>query len=187
MTYSKSELIKAYKKTRTLRGACLETGVPPYIGYSWLKSEGLISQNDKVNTGKICSAKLGAIAEQEFQRLVPWALNANKNLQASCPAFDFDVSGVKVDVKYSTVQSRGYWNFKVAFGKALRPDYYAVFCATGASLKDGYRLFLFPDELLEGRRNVYILPEKIDEELAAYEVLEPEYLRDVFSEVTADD
>ncbi len=147
MSYDQASVLAAYHHHGSVRGACAATGCPPYIAYIWLQKAGALTLADKSSYG--CeNAKLGAAAEKEFQRLVPKAMPANDVLRANCPAFDFDVGGVLVDVKYSSGRS-GMWTWRMAGYKEIRPDFFAVFLATAQSgrLDDGYRLLLLPEEL----------------------------------------
>ena len=183
MAYDKKSVIAAYQKTGNLKGACSETGAPPYIAFIWLKKAGLLTSNDKCNYGTR-GQQLGAEAEKEFQRLVPQAMSANKHLQDNCPAFDFDIFGTTVDVKYSSIRnSSAQWGFKTANAKALKPDFYVAFFATDTSgdLKDGYRVFVFPDEVFGGRTNISLSPHNSKSEWLDFEI-EPEKLRDFFEE-----
>lgn len=149
--YTKDSVIAAYREHGSLRAACDRTGAPPYVAFIWLKKAGLLTNSDKRSFGTRGS-KLGAEAEREFQRLVPHAMCANKNLEPNCPSFDFDLNGVTIDVKYSSIRkSTGRWQFKTATHKTMCPDWYAAFFAIHPSgdLKLGYNLFLLPNYFLE--------------------------------------
>lgn len=183
MAYDKKTVIAAYQKTGNLKGACSETGAPPYIAFIWLKKAGLLTSNDKCNYGTR-GQQLGAEAEKEFKRLVPQAMSANANLQDNCPSFDFDIFGTTVDVKYSSVRnSTGGWGFKTARAKILKPDFFVAFFATHTSgnLKDGYRVFIFPCDVLDGRSQITLGQNDTRSEWLDFEI-EPEKLRDFFEE-----
>ena len=161
METQREKFLESINRLGTLRAACEETGIAPYIGYLWAKKAGALSERDGRSYGTLAS-RLGVEAEAEFRRLVPNALYANRDLSENCPSFDFDVEGTTVDVKYSSIrQSIGAWEFKTAQRKPFAPDFYAAFFASMVSgkLSDGYHLFLIPHDLVGGRSCVQLRPE----------------------------
>lgn len=160
--YDREKVIDIYKKTGSIKITCAETGVAAYIIFIVLKKSGLLTAQEKQKYGGVYQQR-GANAEAEFQKLVPAAMNSNKHLESNCPSFDFDINGAMVDVKYSSLRpSTGRWEFKTAHAKTLQPDFYVCFFATSESgeLRDGYRIFLFPSELLGDRKVISISPKK---------------------------
>lgn len=93
MSYDRASVLEAYGRTSSLRAACAETGCPPYVAYIWCKKAGVLALHDKTRYGTRAN-QMGALAEKEFQRLVPRAMPANATLDPNCPAFDFDVDGI---------------------------------------------------------------------------------------------
>lgn len=185
--YSRDSFLAAYQRLKTLRAACEETGCPPYVGYRWAKIAGVMTSTDGQQYGTKGS-RLGATAEAEFHRLVPEALHANRELEANCPSFDFDVRGILVDIKYSSIRpSSGAWSFKTGIKKPLPPDFYACFFATSPSgnLSDGYRLFLIPHEVIGGRTNLTLRPDSVASDWLHFEV-NPAQLRKAFTEMATE-
>lgn len=159
--YTRQSVARAYQAHGNIKAVCAETGCPPYVAFVWLKKSGALKVDDKSIYGSN-SCRMGGLAEREFQRLVPNAMNANEHIRQGCPSFDFDISGTTVDVKYSSIRdSTGGWLFKTAIHKRLRPDYYVSFFATHKSglLSDGYRCFVFPHELIADRNQVFLRPD----------------------------
>lgn len=170
--YDREAVIAAYRRTGNVRAACDETGAPPYVAYIWLRKAGALSVEDKRCYGSRAHRR-GGEAEQEFQRLVPAAMPANKLLERNCPAFDFDVGGILVDVKYSSIRtSSGAWGFQFAKRKPIKPDFYCAFFATDPSgaLAGGYRLFLVPHFLFDGRNCVTLSPDDTGHDLLNFEI-----------------
>jgi hypothetical protein len=144
---SKELVVEIYRATGSFTAACTRTGCPPFIASHYLKEE--IKLHGRVDLRTV-ALKRGASAETEFQRLVPKAMNANCVIQNNCPSFDFDIGGITVDVKFSSIGWNGNYRFDTARHKVFKPDFYAAFLATAESkdLKDGYRLFLLPAEFI---------------------------------------
>lgn len=157
MSYSRESVIEAYQHLGSIKGVCAETGAPPYNVYLWLRMAKLLKPADKQNYGTPAS-RLGGKAEDEFQRLVPFAMSTNKHLQMNCPSFDFDIYGITVDVK-SCMKRKGTAQYVAATaareGKELHPDFYAIFL-WGVDKDREYSLLLIPDDLTEGLHNIYI-------------------------------
>jgi hypothetical protein len=168
--YSRESVLQAYAETGSLKEACARTGAPPYIAYIWLKKAKVLKTEEAIRYGTP-GANLGAQAEQEFQRLVPKALNANGHLQKNCPSFDFDIHGITVDVKYSSILGCGAWKLETARWKKLRPDFFAAFFATtDKGLQGGYRVFLIPSDVVNNRSRIYIKPGNLNNPLFVYEI-----------------
>ncbi len=185
MSYDKASVLAAYQKCNTLKGACEATGAPPYIAFIWLKKSGLMTTTDKCKYGTI-SGKLGAEAEKEFQRLVPKAMSSNSNLQANCPAFDFDINGVTVDVKYCSLrQSSGRFAFKTARDKLMQPDFYVAFLINEPSgnLKKGYQVLVIPHEVVSNKKEIELRPDSVGD-LWDF-LIEPHKLAEFFDEAAA--
>jgi len=180
--YTKQAVCEAYKKTVNFNETVSMTGCPPYVAYLWLKKEKLLSVSDGMKLGTL-GGERGASAEREFMKLVPDAMYANGVIQGNCPSFDFDVYGILVDVKYSSLNADGLYLFRASKNKALQPDFYAVFCVDPGhkELSAGYRLFLIPAAFvtaLSGRINL----KTEGSQYWQYEV-RPEKLASIFSEL----
>ncbi|MDR0233703.1 MAG: hypothetical protein LBI31_02720 [Zoogloeaceae bacterium] len=163
MAYSKESVIAAYKRMGNIPGACAETGCSPYIAYIWLRKEKLLTANDKRSYGTRNSKRAGE-SENEFQRLVPFAVDANKHLGENTPSFDFMVGEATIDVKYCGIDAKGLWRFQTARYKQFAPDFYCAFLAAtrGGSVSEGYKILLIPHDLTIGSTNITVdseLPE----------------------------
>ncbi len=160
--YTKEQVIAAYKTLGNIGAVCTETGCPPYIAYKWLKMAKALNSHEATRYGTN-GQKQGAKAELEFQRLVPFAMSANKELESNCPSFDFDINGTTIDVKFSSMcDSNGTYRFMTAQGKHMRPDYYCAFLPSSGDkeLSQGkYRILIIPDQLVSGLKGVTIQKE----------------------------
>lgn len=163
--YSKESVLAAYRLFGSVKEACKETGCPPYIAYIWLTKAGMLNSKDRIQYGGR-SQREGASAEQEFQRLVPDAMDCNAHMALNNPGHDFMLGQIKVDVKFSAIGTRGNWHFDVQRNrpgmrnrKDALPDFFVVFATEGKFIKDGYRLFLFPRDMVKSQRSVRWTPE----------------------------
>jgi len=158
--YTREQVIESYNQLGNIGAVCLETGCPPYIAYKWLKIGKVLSASEGIRYGTN-GQKQGARAELEFQRLVPFAMSTNKELQTNCPAFDFDINGTTVDVKFSSLCG-GRYRVSTAFGKHIRPDWYCVFLSAPDSkelIPEKYRILVIPDQIVCGIKTVQIPPD----------------------------
>jgi len=154
--YTREQVIHQYQRLGNIAAVCLETGCPPYIAYKWLKIGKVLKTNEAARYGTN-GQRQGALAELEFQRLVPFAMSTNRELQANCPAFDFDINGTTVDVKFSSLTGTGRYVFRTAQTKLLRPDWYCAFLADPElqELVSGrYRVVVIPDEAVQSVKSV---------------------------------
>lgn len=136
------DIVDIYMECGNFHEAVKKSGLPIHIAYLKLLKSGCLKIQDKINFGSD-AAKMGGRAEEEFQRLVPDAIDANKYFQKNNPVYDFYMDGITIDVKYSSrlnnkgvknawsVAVRGDQDFIVAFlesetGKKL--DSYYVLC-----------------------------------------------------------
>jgi len=157
--YNRESIISAYQRLGSIPAVCLETGCQPYIAYKWLKIAKVLKSKEGMRYGTT-GQKQGARAELEFKRLVPFAMPANEALQNNCIAFDFDINGITVDVKFASLcEGSGVYTFRTAHSKPIRPDYSCAFLAAPGlkELKsDQYRVLVVPDELVTNIKGVHI-------------------------------
>lgn len=146
--YTVESVVDSYKRLGSISLVVQETGCPPYVVYKWLKLKKMLKNNDGLKYGTAASKK-GVQAETEFQRLVPFAMNANETMQNNCPSYDFEVNGVTVDVKLSSRRRGGTYGFKTSKGKHFSCDFYVLFCLSGESFSDGYRTLIIPGEIAD--------------------------------------
>jgi len=155
--YTREQVIASYQRLGNIGAVCTETGCPPYVAYKWLKIGKVLTSEEGTRYGTT-GQKQGARAELEFARLVPFAMSTNKELQANCPAFDFDINGTTVDVKFSSLCG-GRYRFNPASHKPMRPDWYCVFLSAPDSKEldpQTCRILVIPDALVSGLKNVMI-------------------------------
>jgi len=160
--YTKEQVISSYLRCGSISTVCSQTGCPPYVAYKWLKISKVLKTKEAARYGTN-GQKQGALAELEFQRLVPFAMPANRTLENNCPAFDFDINGITVDVKFSSLcASTGTYQFRTAHSKPIKPDYYCAFLAAPGSKemkRDHYRLLVIPDALVGELKGVNVRKE----------------------------
>ncbi|MCO5477950.1 hypothetical protein NG891_14470 [Enterococcus gallinarum] len=93
-----------------------ETQLPAFRLQILLAKAGVLKIQDKINYGSKAQ-KLGGLAEQRFQELVPKAVDANRVFKKNNPCFDFVVDQFTIDVKYSSLHVNNnrsaYWKIRV--------------------------------------------------------------------------
>jgi hypothetical protein len=148
--------IATYRKHKNLKLAASELGMPWQTLYVHLKNAGEPVTGDKLRYGTDRD-RLGAMAELEFKRLVPNAVNANEFIHQA--KYDFDVFDYKVDVKASRPRklSKRYaaesWSF--SFKKqSLVCDFMVCFCLDHD--KQIEHVLLVPSEFFRGLQTVSV-------------------------------
>lgn len=136
------DIVDIYMETGNFHEAVRQSGLPTHIAHLKLIKSGCLKIQDKIQYGSR-GAKLGGLAEEEFQRLVPDAVDANKYFQKNNPVYDFYLDGLTIDVKYSSLRNdksikngwginvRGKQDFIVAFlekEKGTELDDYFCLC-----------------------------------------------------------
>lgn len=146
----------AYNKHKNLKIAAAELGVKWQTLYVRLKAQGIEVVGDKLRYGTDRD-KLGALGEQMFQDLVPFAKNFNQSKFQS--RVDFDVNGLKVDVKAGKPRQLNKrfkalsWSF--SFKKqALVADFIVCFCLDEE--KNIEHILLVPNEFFVGLQTVSV-------------------------------
>jgi hypothetical protein len=174
-----SRIADAYNKHKNLKLAAAELGIPWHSLYAQLKREGVPVTGDKLRYGSDRD-RLAALAEAEFKRMVPAAKDMNTvSFQAK---YDFDVFGIKVDVKCSMPRqlNKKYpaksWAF--SFKKqSLLCDFICCFCMSDD--RQIQRVLLVPREFFDGLQTVSVSCDGRSKWLE-YEV-QPEELSTFFS------
>ena len=141
------DIIQLYKETNNFEKAVKESGLPAFIGFLKLARAGLVSLEDKIKYGTPAQ-KLGGLAEQEFQKIIPEAINYNF-LKVNNEFFDFKYNDVTIDVKFSSLHQRGkyeYWYFRAN----STADLFVAFLEKekGAKLQD-YHILVLPQSFVE--------------------------------------
>ena len=135
------DIVDIYMECGNFHEAVKRSGLPIHVAHLKLLKSGCLKIQDKINFGSH-GAKMGGRAEEEFQRLVPDAIDANRYFQKNNPVYDFYLDGITIDVKYSSkynnkanknawgVNVQGDQDFIVAFlekeHKAELDDYYLI-------------------------------------------------------------
>lgn len=183
-----TDIVDIYMECGNFHEAVKKSGLPIHVAYLKLLKSGCLKIQDKINFGS-AAAKMGGRAEEEFQRLVPDAIDANRYFQKNNPVYDFYMDGITIDVKYSSrrtnkgikngwgISVRGDQDFIVAFlehetGKEL--ENYYVLCIPMAFVDQTRKL-----SITEG--NVYfkefmVEPEELQPMLKEYADLRKEGL-----------
>lgn len=146
----------AYRKHMNLKLAAAELGVAWQTLYVRLKKIGEPVVGDKLRYGTDRD-RLGAIGEAEFKKLVPFAQDRNsKEFQSK---YDFDVIGMKVDVKAAMKRSLNKkssaksWAFSFK-RQSLVCDFICCFCMNDS--KQTERVLLVPKEFFQGLQTVSV-------------------------------
>ncbi|MFZ4539828.1 hypothetical protein [Propionivibrio sp.] len=171
--------IESYRKHRNLKISAAELGISWQTLYVRLKRQGEPVTGDKLRYGSDRD-RLGAVAESEFKRIVPFAID--NNLLKFQHGYDFDVLGYKVDVKSSHKRclNKKYaaksWSF--SFKKqSLVCDFMCCFCIDDD--KSTKHVLLVPSEFFKGLQSVSVSCDG-DSKWLDYEIIESE-LAEFFS------
>jgi hypothetical protein len=148
--------VLAYRKHMNLKLAAQELGIAWQTLYVHLKKLGEPVTGDKLRYGTDRD-KLGHLAEAEFKRLVPFAVNGNASKWQS--KYDFEVAGSKVDVKASNPRKLNAryesksWSFSFK-RQSLVCDFICCFCI--AEDKSTKHILLVPSEFFKGLQTVSV-------------------------------
>lgn len=150
------DIAATYQKHMNLKLAAEELGMKWQTLYVQLKKLGVAVVGDKARYGSD-KDRLAVMAEQEFQRLVPEAENANSVCYQA--KIDFTVGAIKVDVKASLPNQHDQrfpakrWAF--SFKKqSLLCDFICCFCMNED--KSLARVLLVPKEFCVGLQSVSV-------------------------------
>ena len=146
----------AYNKHKNLKIAANELGIKWQTLYVKLKAQGVSVVGDKLRYGNDRD-RLGALGEQMFQLLVPFAKDQNQNQFQS--KIDFDVNGLKVDVKTGKPRQLNKkfkalsWSFSFK-RQTLTADFIVCFCLNEE--KSIEHVLLVPKEFFSGLQTVSV-------------------------------
>lgn len=141
-----SDCISAYRRHKNLKVAAKEVGIAWQNLYCRLRAAGEQVTGDKERYGSE-KDRFAARAESEFHKLVPFAEDMNQHQFQ--PRYDFDVHGLRVDVKASNLHQGHHrtkfkrWAFSV---KKQEPD------------ADFFVLFAFNDDQIDA---VLLIPGEV--------------------------
>ena len=109
------DIVEIYKECGDFHESVKRSGLTPLVAHIKLMKSGVLKIQDKIKYASK-GDRLGGLAEELFQKLVPDAVDANKYWQKNNPIYDFMYKGLTIDVKYSSYHSRGkktnYWNIR---------------------------------------------------------------------------
>ena len=148
--------IEAYRKHRNLKLAAKELNIPWQTLYVHLKKANEPVIGDKLRYGSHRD-KIGAFGEAEFRRLVPFAID--RNSFAHQAKYDFDVLGLKVDVKAGNLRQLNQryphksWSFSFK-RQALICDFICCFCM--GDDRSIVHVLLVPSELFKDLQTVSV-------------------------------
>lgn len=149
--YSIQEKIACYDKHQNIKNAALELGLKWQTLYYQLKKAGhkIIGNKAKYGSDK---DKLASRAEQEFLNLIPYAKDMNQEkFQAH---YDFEVKGLKVDVKASTLKKISQNQQRYVFSikrQEMLADFVVCFCYEDGELDD---CLLLPKEAIKYTKTI---------------------------------
>lgn len=175
------EITDAYARLKNLKLVGKELGIPWQTVYVKLREDRVSVVGDKHRYGSD-KDRLAATAESEFQSIIPWAHNNNKD--SFQPKVDFTVGTIGVDVKSSRLHKSNAryksrrWSFSVK-KQEMAADFIVCFAYSddGAS-----RILLIPCEIIRKYQTVSI-GEKFDGMWSEFEVSRndlPVFFREVY-------
>lgn len=171
------DIVDIYLECGSFHEAVRRSGLPPYVAHLKLLKSGCLKIHDKINYGSK-SGKLGGLAEREFQRLVPDAIDANKYFQKNNPVYDFVLDDLTIDVKYSSnrpTRKSDYWGIKTGGEQ----DVIVAFCQREKeSPFEDYFIVLLPSSFLESDSLAFTKTSAIYKEFR----IEPEELQPLLKE-----
>lgn len=144
------DIVDIYLETGDFEEAVRRSGLPALIAHIKLLKSGVLTIQDKINYSTE-AGKLGAMAEERFQQLVPEAVDANRIIKKNNPIFDFMYGDLKIDVKYSSFYERRtqeYWAIRTTGNQ----DIIVAFLERekGAKLEKPHILFL-PNQFIKNK------------------------------------
>lgn len=156
-----------YQHNGNLRAITEAVGLSVWVVAKTLEELGL-SPNWANYKAQAESSLKGDVAEEEFRRLVPSAVDMNRQYARNNAVFDFIVGGKTVDVKLSTLVKSGKNFYQYAF-KVRRtvednnlPDFFCLFCVIDKTKpfgEDNYSILLIPKEVIpSGNMKIAIVP-----------------------------
>ena len=161
MSHQSTAEAAAYAKHKNLKLAADEIGLQWQVLYSRLREQGIPVTGDKSRYGSI-KDKLASKAEALFAELVPCAVNMNESMWQA--PVDFDVDGIKVDVKASRLTMRQKHTSKAmswAFSmkkQSTTCGFFCLFCYGDEDIV--HRILLIPREMAEGVKCLSVSPTK---------------------------
>lgn len=149
--YTIQDKIACYDKHQNIKLAATELGMKWQTLYYQLKKAGHKITGNKAKYGSD-KDKLASRGEQEFLNLVPYAKDMNQTkYQAN---YDFEVKGLKVDVKASTLRQIGKNQNRFCFSikrQEMFADFVVCFCYNDGELES---CLLLPQEAIKYTKTI---------------------------------
>ncbi|MDO4720951.1 MAG: hypothetical protein Q4A78_09855 [Peptostreptococcaceae bacterium] len=138
---TKKDIVDIYLETGDFQEAVKKSGLPALIAHLKLLESGVLKIQDKIKYSSE-AGKLGAMAEERFQELIPEAVDANKILKKNNPVFDFMYGNITIDVKFSSLHQRGKQAFWSANVRSQTSDVLVLFLESAKGMKLKNPLYL---------------------------------------------
>ena len=149
-----NEAEKIYKINNDFQKTVTISKIPAYILFMHFLKRGLINKKDHIQFASKSMQK-GIKAEELFQKLVPKAVDVNRNFKMNNPEYDFMYNGLTIDIKYSSVltkKNRDYWSIRNS-----KADIIVAFLENGKSkeLENPHILFI-PSAIMRNMEHIHI-------------------------------
>lgn len=99
-------VVEIYRECGDFYETVRRSGLPLRVVHFKLLKSGILKIQDKIRYGNQ-GGRMGGMAEELFQKLVPEAIDANKYWKVNNNDFDFMYKDLKIDVKYASCFMRG--------------------------------------------------------------------------------
>lgn len=155
MNITIQEMKNAYDKRKNLKLAAADIGMKWQTLYWYLKRENhpVIGSKSEYGSDK---DKFAARAESDFKKMIPSAIDMNKEKFQS--KYDFKVNDLKVDIKASNLHSGIKYSKYMRWAFSLRKQEMFADFIVGMAYKNNelFKLFLFPSEQVRFRQTITI-------------------------------
>lgn len=150
-----NKIIETYMKKKDIYKTADTLRLPLRTVHLALLKAGCLTIHDKIQCGSE-KAKLGALAEEQFSKLVPKAIDANRYWKVNNPVFDFEYKGFFIDIKYaSLLKAKKTKTWAVAI--AGLQDFTCVFLESEKDRKlEGSYILLVPTQFCQQKRTTYL-------------------------------
>ncbi len=172
-----NDIVDLYLKYKDFEKAVQLSGLPTLIAHLKLLKSGVLEIDDKIKYGSE-GGKLGALAEQKFQKMIPEAINYNTIVKKNNPIFDFKYGDLTIDVKYSSLHKRGntkYWQVRPS-----KADLIVIYLESKAGRKlDSPEILVIPQAFIYTKSTLFVTPRN---ELYTNFLVQEEDLKFILSE-----
>lgn len=179
MSDIKDLCIESYSRLKHLKLVGEEVGIPWQTVYVHLKKAGVKVTGDKARYGS-ATDRFAVKAEQEFKRLIPFAIDNNEAEFQS--TIDFCVNGQSVDVKASRLKSDGRlyrWSFCINKQRDIA-DFFVLYAYDNGG-ENIINVFMIPGEIARAKTTISITS-TLKSKWADYIISQPDML-EFFKEI----